>query len=85
MQATVTQVETPVISANVARVSGATFPVLGCKFDKVQVHIAMSNQHICKEETPTASIKKNRYFPISIERLPLSAFTFFVFFFILKG
>lgn len=58
---------------------GATFSVLRRKFDKVQAYIAMSNQHICKEATPTASIKKNRYFPISIERLPLSACTFFFF------
>lgn len=82
MQATVTQVETPVISANVARVSGATFPVLGCKFDKVQVHIAMSNQHICKEETPTASIKKKiaiSPFPSSVFRSQPSRFFFFLF------
>lgn len=56
----------------------ATFQVLRRKFDKVQVHVAVSNQHICKEATPTASKKKkNRYFPISIERLPLSALTLF--------
>lgn len=39
----------------------------------------MSNQHICKEATPTASKgKKNRYFPISTERLPLLSLRVFL-------
>lgn len=50
---------------------GATFPVLRCKFDKVQVHITMSNQHICKEATPTASKGKKK---IAISPFPSSAF-----------
>lgn len=52
--------------------SGAAIPFRCCKFGQVQVHIAMSNQHICKKQTPL-----NRYFPISIERLPLSGLSRF--------
>lgn len=66
--------------------SGATFQILLCKFDKVQVYIVMSNQHICKEATPTASVKKNK------KKIAISPFASSVFrsqppryFLILKG
>lgn len=64
-----------------AALPGDTLPVLCCKFGQVQVHVALSNQHICKknkkkQEPPPSP---NRYFPISIERLPLSRLSRFFF------
>lgn len=70
-----------------AALPGDTLPVLCCKFGQVQVHVALSNQHICKKT------KKNKKPPptppaqIAISPFPSSAFRshdFHVFFFRIK-